>query len=182
MKYLIKHLMEVVINRPEEPTKDMLKSTSAAIFVSNYSRKMDRWEKRTVSCTTNKSIICGVVLAQCDVAMQAKLAIIAGWEANKSNLLWVLKAAQLACIGMQENYSHHVVGHEALQSLTMCSQNSDSELDFKEDFLARTKKLEKAEIGFAFGMKFIDAEKKRDPNLDDAAAHKAATYRFLGSL
>ena len=182
VKYLIKHLVEVVINKPEELTKDILRSTSAAILVSNYSRKMDRWEKRTASYTTNKSIICGIVLGQCSPAMQAKLVITAGWEANKSDLLWVLKAAQPVCISVQENYSHHVVGREAMQSLTICSQNSSSNLNFKEDFLACTKMLEKAEIGFVFGKKFLDAEKKRDPNLNDATAHEAATHRFLGTL
>ena len=70
MKYLIERLEEVVIDEPEEPTDDMLKSLSAAIFVSNYSRKMDRREKSTTSYTSNKSIICGVVLGQCDMSTQ----------------------------------------------------------------------------------------------------------------
>ena len=137
---------------------------------------MDRWEKRISSNTSNKCIICGVVLGQCDVSMRSKLAITAGWEANKSDLLCVLKAVQSACIGMQENYSHHIVEREALRSLTTCFQNSDSALEFKEAFITRTKKLEKADIGFAFCKKILDSKKKRDPNLDDAAAHEAATH------
>ena len=103
MNYLIEKLEDVVINEPEELTGDMLQSPSATMLLSNYNRKMDRWEKRTASYTSNKSIICGIVLGQCDVSMHSKLEITAGWEANKSDLLWVLKAAQSACIGMQDN-------------------------------------------------------------------------------
>ena len=44
------------------------------------------------------------------------------------------------------------------------------------------KKLEKVDISFAFGKKFLDAEKMRDLNLDDAAAHEAATHRFPETL
>ena len=42
--------------------------------------------------------------------------------------------------------------------------------------------MEKADIGIALGKKFFNAEKKRNPNFDDAAAHEAATHRFLGTL
>ena len=143
---------------------------------------MDRWEERVHYYKLNKRAICGVGLGQCDVLMLSKLAITTGWEANKSDLLWVLKAAQAACIGVQENYSHHVVGCEALESLTTCKQDSNSNLDFKEEFLACMKKLDKAEISFKFGKTFINAEKKRDSTFDDATVHEAARQCFLWTM
>ena len=52
---------------------------------------MDKCDKRISNYTSNKSIICGVVLGQCDTSMQSKLAITAGREAKKSDLLFILK-------------------------------------------------------------------------------------------
>ena len=102
VKHVIKHLEEVVINELVEPTKEQLDSKLRRIIADNYVRQMDKWDKRISNYTSNNSIICGVVLRQCDTSVQSKLAITAGWEANKSNLLFVLKAAQVACIGVQK--------------------------------------------------------------------------------
>ena len=62
--------------------------------------------------------MCSVVLGQCDKAMQAKLQVTEDWDADKTDLLFALKAAQLACTGVQDNYSMHVMAREAVCSLT----------------------------------------------------------------
>ena len=42
--------------------------------------------------------------------------------------------------------------------------------------------MEKAGIGFKFGKKFLDSEKKKNPKLNDAAATEAAMNCFLGTM
>ena len=49
-------------------------------------------------------------------------------------------------------------------------------------YIVCKKKCDKAGIGFTFSKKFLDSEKKKNPNLDDAAATKAAENRFLGTM
>ena len=126
--------------------------------------------------------MCSVIMGQCDLGMQAKLQVTEDWEANKTDLLFVLMAAQVVCIGVQDNYSTHAVASEAFRSLANCFQNSDTALAFKTKYLACKKKCDKAGISFKFAKKFIDLEKKKNPNLDDAAATKAAKNRFLGTM
>ena len=91
VKHLIEHLEEVVIKEPAEPTEELLESKRGRIITDNYGRQMDKCDKRISNYTSNKSIICGVVLGQCDTSMQSKLAITAGREAKKSDLLFILK-------------------------------------------------------------------------------------------
>ena len=123
-----------------------------------------------------------VVLAQCDPSMEAKLQVTEGWENNKADLLFVLTAAQAACIGMQQNFSMHVEAREAYRSLANCFQNNDTALVYKTRYIACKKKCDKAGIGFTFSKKFLDSEKKKNPKLDDAVATKAAENRFLGTM
>ena len=118
--------------------------------------------------------MCSVILAQCDPAMEAKLQVTEGWVENKADLLFVLMAAQAVCIGVQQNYSKHMVAREAFRSLANCFQNSDTALTFKARYLACKKKCDKAGISFKFTKKFLDSEKQQNPKLDDAAATKAA--------
>ena len=127
--------------------------------------------------------MCSVVLEQCDIAIQAKLKMTEDWDANKTDLLFVLKAAQEACVGVQENFSLHVVARDALHSFANCFQNSDTPLTFKQTFLACTQKMEKAGISFKFCKKFLDSEKAKNPKpADDAEATKAATNCFFGTM
>ena len=42
--------------------------------------------------------------------------------------------------------------------------------------------MDKAGIGFKFAKKFVDKEKTKNPNLDDAGATKAAENRFFGTF
>ena len=114
--------------------------------------------------------------------MQEKLQVTEDWEANKTDLLFILMAAQAACIGVQDNYSMHVVAREAMHSLANCFQNSDTTLSFKHKYLACKKKCDKVGISFKFAKKFVESEKKKNPNLDDAAATKAAKNRFLKTM
>ena len=94
----------------------------------------------------------------------------------------VQRAAQAACIGVQQNYSVYVAAREAMRSLANCFQNNESALDFKKNYLACKKKCEKAGIGFTFSKKFLDLEKKKNPKLDDAAATKVAENHFHGTM
>ena len=126
--------------------------------------------------------MCSVVIGQCDPAMDAKLQVTEDWEANRTDLLFVLKAAQAACISVQDNHSMHVVAHEALCSFANCFQNSQPALTFKQRYIACKTKMDKAGIGFKFTKKFLDKEKAKNPNLNDAGATKAAENRFLGTF
>ena len=101
-----------------------------------------------------------VILAQCDLAMVAKLQVMEGWLENKTNLLFVLMAAQAACIGVQKNYSKHIVAREAFRSLANCFQNSDTALVFKARYLACKQTFDKAGISFRFTKKFFHLEKQ----------------------
>ena len=126
--------------------------------------------------------MCSVVKAQCDLSMEAKLQVTEGWEENKTDLLFVLTAAQAACIGVQRNYSVNVVAREAMRSLANCFQNNETALVFKKNYLACKKKCDKAGIGLTFSKKFLDLEKKKNPKFDDAAATKAAENHFHGTM
>ena len=92
---------------------------------------MTNWKDQVKYYTSNKSAMCSVVLGQCDPAMQARLQMPKSWDVNKRDLLFVLKAAQAACIGVQENFSMHIVGHEAMRSLANCFRTTDTPLTFK---------------------------------------------------
>ena len=119
--------------------------------------------------------MCSVILAQCDLAMVAKLQVMEGWLENKTNLLFVLMAAQVACIGgVHQNYRKHIVAREAFRSLANCFQNSDTALIFKARYLACKQKCDKADISFKFTKKFLNSEKKQNPKLNDATATKTA--------
>ena len=126
--------------------------------------------------------MCSVVLGQCDMAMQVKLQVTEDWDANKTYMLFVLKAAQAACISVQDNYSMHAVAREVVRSLTNCFQNSDTALAFKQKYLATKKNMDKAGISFKFAKKFLDLKKKKNLKLDDAAATEAAKKHFLGTM
>ena len=132
---------------------------------------------------SNKSTICGVILGQCDVAMHAKLEMPEDWDANCSDLLFVLKAAQAACVSVQENFSYHLVARNTLCSFANCFQNSENPLVFKQAFLACTQKMEKAGISFKFCKKFPESGKVNNLKLaDNTEATKAATNRFFGIM
>ena len=126
--------------------------------------------------------MCSVILAQCNPAIEAKLQVTEGWLENKTDLLFVLMAAQAVCIGVQQNYSKHIVAREAFRSLANCFQNSDTALIFKARYLACKQKCDKADISFKFTKKFLDSEKKQNSKLDDAAATKATENHFLGNM
>ena len=126
--------------------------------------------------------MCSVVRAQCDPVMEAKLEATEGWEDNKTDLLFVLTAAQAACIGVQRNYSLYVSAGGAMHSLAKYFQNAESAIDFRKNYLACKKLCEKAGIGLTFSKKFLDLEKKMNPKLDDAAAMKVAQERFHGTM
>ena len=123
-----------------------------------------------------------VVLGQCDAVMQVKLQVTEDWEANKTDLVFVLTAAQAACIGVQYNYSMHIVAREAMCSLVNCFQISDTALAFKHKYIACKKNCDKAGIGIKFSKKFLDLEKKKNLNLDDAGATEAAKNHFLRTI
>ena len=87
----------------------MTESKQGPMHMSNYKDDMTNWKDRVKYCTSNKSTMCSVVLGQCDPAIQAKLQMTKSWDANKRNLLFILKAAHAACIGVQDYFSLHVV-------------------------------------------------------------------------
>ena len=111
---------EVNMDEPNMPDNNLLSGVKADLYKSNYKDDMSRWKKRVGFYKSNKSAMCSVVMGQCDAAMYAKLQVTEGWDANKTDLLFVLTAAQVACIGVQDNYSMHVVAHEAVCSSTNC--------------------------------------------------------------
>ena len=47
----------------------------------------------------------GLTVKKCDPAMQTRLRMTKDWDANKTDLLFVFKAAQVAYIVVQENFS-----------------------------------------------------------------------------
>ena len=141
--------------------------------MSDNNNAMKRYNDRQDAYRSNKSSMCIVILAQCDPVMEAKLQVTEGWLENKMDLLFVLMAAQAACIGIQQNYSKHIMAREAIRSLANCFQNS---------YLTCKQKCYKAGISFKFTKKFLGSEKKQNPKLDDAAATKAAENRFLGTF
>ena len=97
---LITNMEEVKMDEPDMPDDTLLSGIQSDLHKSNYIDDMQRWKKRQGYYKSNKSAMCSVVLGQCDAAMQAKLQVTEDWEANKMDLLFVLKAAQLACIGV----------------------------------------------------------------------------------
>ena len=173
-QYVINNLEEVKIDVPEMPDNRLLETVKGPMYMSNYNDAMKRFNDRQDAYRSNKSRMCSVILAQCDPAMDAKLQVTEGWLENKADLLFVLMAAQVACIGVQKNYRKHIVAREAFRSLANCFQNSDTALVFKARYLVYKQKCDKASIGFKFTKKFLNSEKKQNPKLDDAAATKAA--------
>ena len=69
-----------------------------------------------------------------------------------------------------------------MRSLTNCFQNTDPTLVFKQKFLACKQKMDKAGIGFKFGKKFLNSEKKKNPQLDDTAVTEAATNHLFRTM
>ena len=129
--------------------------------------------------TSNKSTMCSVLLGQCAPAMHAMLEMTKDWDSNKSDLLFDLKAAEAAYIGVQKNFSPRMLAREALRTFANCFQNSEEPFTYKQTFISCVHKLEKAGIGYKFGKKFLDLEKAKNSNLaDDAEATKTANNRF----
>ena len=120
------------LDMPDMPDDGLLSGLKGDLHKLNYKDDIQMWKKGMGYYKLNKSSMCSVVLGQCDVAMQAKLQVTENWEGNKTDLLFALNAAQAACIGVQENYSMHVVGREAFCSLANCFQNTDTALVFKQ--------------------------------------------------
>ena len=182
VKALINSMEEVEMDEPDMRDDSLLNGMKGDLHKSNYKDGTQERKQCMRHYISNKSTVCSVVLGQCDAAMQAKLQVTEDWETNKTYLLFVLKAAQVACISVQENYIMYIVGCEALQALTNCFKNTDTALVLKQRILACKQKMAKAGIGFKFGKKFLDSEKKKNPNVDNTTAAEAATNRFLGTM
>ena len=91
-------LKEVIMEELDMPNNTFLADTlKAPIYISNYKDDNHRFKGREASYKSNKSRMCSVVLAQ---SMEAKLQVTEGWEDNKTDLLFVLTAAEAACIGV----------------------------------------------------------------------------------
>ena len=183
MQHIINNLEEVVIKEPDEPDNAPLANPlKAQVHLHPYTDQYKRLEEHKACYLSNKAHMCSVVKAQCDPSMQAKLQVTEGWEDNKTDLPFVLTAAQAACIGVQRNYSVYIAARVAMRSLANCFQNNKSALGFKKNYLACKKKCDKAGIRLRFSKKFLDLEKKKNPKLDDAAATKVAENRFHGTM
>ena len=130
------------------PDNRLLETVKGPMYMPNYNDAMKRFNDRQDAYRSNKSCTCSVILAQCDPAMDAKLQVAEGWLENKTDLLFVLMAAQAACIGIQKNCSKHIVARVAFRSLANCFQNSDAALIFKARYLACKQKCDKAGISF----------------------------------
>ena len=81
---------EVNMDEPNMLDDSLLSGVKADIYESNYKDNMSRWKKRMGFYKSNKSAMCSVV----------KLHVTDDWEANKTDLFFVLKAVQLVCIGV----------------------------------------------------------------------------------
>ena len=104
VQHVIENLEEVVIKEPDEPDDALLSDPlKAQINLSWYTDQYKRFEERKACYLSNKAHICSVVKAQYDHSMQAKVQATEGWEDNKTDLLFVLTAAQAACVGVQRN-------------------------------------------------------------------------------
>ena len=182
MQHVIDNLEEVVIKEPDEPDDALLAGSKAFIHLTRYTYQYERVKERKACYLSNKARMCSVVRAQCDPAMEAKLEATEGWEDNKTDLLFVLTAAQAACISVQRNYSFYVSARGAMHSLANCFQNAESALDFNKNYLACKKLCDKAGIGPTFSKKFLDLEKKKNSKLEDTAAMKVAQERFRGTM
>ena len=106
------------------PEESLLEGAQGGLYISDYQDDVKNWKQQVISYESNKSAMCSVVIGQCDTAMEAKLQVAENWEANRTDLLFVLKTAQAAYIGVQDNHIMHVVAHEALHSFANCFQNS----------------------------------------------------------
>ncbi len=179
---LINNMEEVVIEDPHMPDDALLTSLKKDIYFYQYKKEADSAILRRASYLSNKASMCSVLRAQCDPAMVAKLEATEDWEAKKTDLLFVLEAAQAACLGVQRNYSFYVSARDAMRSLANCFQNDEDAMDFKRRYLACTKLWDKAGISLNFSKKFLELEKKRDPKLTDAKAMMAAEDRFHGTM
>ena len=131
VKALFNNLEEVNMDKLAMPDESLMSGTQGQMHMSNYKDDMKDWKAKVRHYTSNKSAMCSAVLGQCDPAMHARLQMTENWEANKMDLLYVLKAAQAACIGVQENFSMHIVGCEAMRSLANSFQTTDTPLTFK---------------------------------------------------
>ena len=69
----------------------------AQIYISDYKDDMQRFKEHQASYKSNKSRMCRAVLTQSVPVMEAKLQETEGWEDSKTDLLFVLTAAQVAC-------------------------------------------------------------------------------------
>ena len=159
-QYVINNLEEVKIDEPEIPGDSLLETVKGPMYISNYNNATKCFNDRQDAYRSNKSRMCSVILAQCDPVMDAKLQVTKGWLENKTDLLFFLMAAQAACIGVQKNYSKHIVVREAFRPLASCFQNSDTALVFKTRYLPCKQKCNKAGISFKFTKKILDSEKQ----------------------
>ena len=117
VQHIINNMEEVVLKEPDEPDDALLAGLKASMHLSWYNYQYKRFHERKACYLSNKARMCSVVRAQCDPSMEAKLEATEGWEDNKTDLLFVLTAAQAACIGVQRNYSLYVSACGAMRSL-----------------------------------------------------------------
>ena len=97
VQYVIDNLEEVVIEEPDEPDEALLADTlKAQIHLNWYNFHYRKAEERKACYLSNKARMCSVIRAQCDPTMIAKLEATDDWEKNKTDLLFVLTAAQAA--------------------------------------------------------------------------------------
>ena len=135
VQHVTDNMEEVVLKEPDEPDEDLLTGPKASMHLSRYNYyQYERFHERKACYLSNKARMCSVVRAQCDPVMDAKLEATEGWEDNKTDLLFILMAAQAACIGVQRNYSLYVSSRGAMCSLANCFQNAESALDFKKNY------------------------------------------------
>lgn len=179
---LINNMEEVVIKDPDMPDDSLLTSLKKDIYFYQYKKEADSAILRRASYLSNKASMCSVLRAQCDPAMVAKLEATEDWDAKKTDLLFVLEAAQAACLGVQQNYSVYVSARDAMRSLANCFQNTESAVEFKRKYLACKKLWVKAGISLKFSKKFVELEKKRNPKLTDVKAMEVAEDRFHGTM
>ena len=120
---------------PETLEDEVIITPGGSQKFAEYHEDKKTWTRKVENYTSNKSTVCSVLLEQSDPAMHAMLEMTEDWDSNKSNLLFVLKAAEARCIDVQENFSPHTVAREALRTFANCFQNSEEPLAFKLTFI-----------------------------------------------
>ena len=93
---LINNMEEVVMKDPDEPDDALLAGSKSQIHLTRYNYQYKSTKERKACYLSNKARMCSVIRAQCDPTMIAKLEATDDWEKNKTDLLFVLTAAQAA--------------------------------------------------------------------------------------